>query len=473
MGQRKFADYSMSLGKAHMKKWIFALSFLLVGSVQASVVTTHRAAGGWQLLVDGQPYIIHGMGYNSTATGQDPNVCSRVVYPSSAVYFSGYWDWMIQTQDHTVPSTNTVIGPYLAYNDQSRINQQQAYETAPYGALVGDFAFMKDMNVNTIRIYTHASSATAIMSLYAGACEGELLSNHAPNHAILADMFNTYGIRFAIGDETGAYAGDGIGYPGPTDYRDPVVRSSITASVRQMVTDFKSDPGLLMYVLGNENNYDFTLTNANLYPATYYAFVDQLAVMIHGLDPNHPVAIANGEVNFVDYFSSYCPHVDIFGLNAYRNPGGFDGFDIMWQQIADQVNRPVVLTEYGLFYPHILNPGGAVSNDSIVDGNWDAAVRQNYWCDIQNHAYGYNSSGLMPQNAIGGFNYEWLDEWWQAGNSNAFTITATGDPNAGAQGIAAQGAGINSPYARQFRPAYNMYKRIWSPSASCECQNGP
>lgn len=456
-----------------MKRIFLAVGIALgcVALSNASVVTTHRATNGWQLLVDGQPYVIKGMNYDSTATGQNPNVCTSTVFASSAVYSpSCYWDWMIQTQDRTVPSTNTVIGPYLSYNDQSRVNILYAYETSAYGALQGDFNLMKAMHVNTIRVYTHASTSTLITPFYSGAPEGTLLLNHAPNHALLADMFNTYGIRFAIGDEIGAYAGDGTTYPGPTDYTSAMTVSSITASVRQMALEFKNDPGLLMYILGNENNYDFTLTNASVAPQAYYTMVDNLAVMIHSIDPNHPVAIANGEDQFIDYFSSYCPHVDIYGLNTYRNPGSFTGFGTLWQEIATAISRPVVLTEYGMYFPHINNPGGVVKNDSIVDGNYDAAIRKNYWCDIQSHVYGFNNSGLTPQNSIGGFNYEWLDEWWQQGDANAFTITASGDANAGAQGIAAQGAGTNSPYARQLRPSYNMYQTVWDPEMRWACQ---
>jgi hypothetical protein len=458
-----------------MKK-IAIITLIFIASISyGSTVRTYQTNGHWQLLVDGQPYIIHGVGYNSTATGQNPNVCTSTAaaYNGGTYYPNGYWDWMIQTADHVVPSvgitTQTVIGPYLSYDDKERTNNELAYETTSYGALGGDFAFMKAMNVNTIRIYTHASDNPVIQSCYSGGCEGALLLNHTPNLAILRDMFNNYGIRYAIGDELGAYAGTScIAYPGPTDYTNATQLAHMSTSVKQMVLDFKNEPGLLMYILGNENNYDFTLTNASSNPQAYYTFVDSMVVMMHGMDPNHPVAISNGETQFIDYISSYAPHLDIVGINSYRNPGGFTGFGTLFQDVSTYASKPVMLTEFGMYFPGIL-PGGAVKNDSIVDGNYDAAVRHNYWCDIQNHTYGFNSSGETPQNAIGGFNYEWLDEWWQGGDANNFTITASGAQNEGAQGISAQGAGINSPYARQFRPSYYMYQRMWSPNASYEC----
>ena len=454
-----------------MKKWLFSL-LLLTSNSWASIVKVNHASDGWQLLVDSVPYIIHGVGYDSTATGQNPNVCSSSTVSGGAYYSTGYWDWAIQTADQIVPTvgitTSTIIGPYLSYNDQSRINQELAYETTSYGQINGDFGFMKAMGVNTIRIYTHPSSATITTSCYSNSCESQLLYNHPPNLPVLRDLFNTYGIRYAIGDEIGAYAGSScVTYPGPTDYTNATQLQNMSNSVQQMVREFKNEPGLLMYILGNENNYQATLTNAYLYPQQYYTFVDSLAVIIHNMDPNHPVALSDGEDGFVNYVNTYAPHLDIYGVNSYRNPGGFNGFDTLWTEVSTALSnsKPLMLTEFGLYYPHMINPGGAVSNDSIIDGNYDAAVRENYWCDIENHTEGH----LSPQNAIGGFNYEWLDEWWQGGNAYAINVTTPTIANLAVQGIAAQGAGTNSPYARQFRPSYYMYQRIWTSNSSCEC----
>ncbi len=339
---------------------------------------------------------------------------------------------------------------------------------------MGDFKLMKDMHVNTIRIYTHPSTATVLTDCYVGACESNLLLNHPPPLTVLRDLFNTYGIRFMIGDEAGAYAGSScITYPGPTDYTDTGQIQHMKESIQQMVNDYKNEPGLLMYSLGNENNYEFVLTNAHSHINEYWTFIDSMTVMIHSMDPNHPVATVNGEVFFSTVTAAMAPHIDVYAVNAYRCPGCFEGFSNMWQTIATDINKPAMLGEYGLFYPHQITPGGRIDDDSVTDQNYDAAVRKNYWCDIQNHALGFNNSGETPQNAIGGFNYSWSDAWWQGGDSNAPVISATVIANNSMQGIAANGNGTNSPYNRQLRASYFMYQRVWDPASTCECGTAP
>ena len=47
---------------------------------------------------------------------------------------------------------------------------------------------------------------------------------------------------------------DGVWEPN-TDYSDPRVKSLLVSEVTKMVQDYKDTPGLLLFLLGNENNY--------------------------------------------------------------------------------------------------------------------------------------------------------------------------------------------------------------------------
>jgi beta-glucuronidase len=68
-------------------------------------------------------------------------------------------------------------------------------------------------------------------------------------------------------------------------------------SVRKMVTEFKDEPFLLMWLLGNENVYGVAC-NADKKPASFFKFANEAARLIKSLDPDHPVAIASGDVSF-------------------------------------------------------------------------------------------------------------------------------------------------------------------------------
>jgi beta-glucuronidase len=100
--------------------------------------------------------------------------------------------------------------------------------------------------------------------------------------------------------------------------------------VKKMVKDFKDEPFLLMWMLGNENdtigsNENSTLnnTNASQNPAAYASFVGELCRMIKSIDRNHPVGVCNGSFKILPYYKKYAPEIDIIGMNAYTGPYGF------------------------------------------------------------------------------------------------------------------------------------------------------
>ena len=79
-------------------------------------------------------------------------------------------------------------------------------------------------------------------------------------------------------------------------------------------------------------------------------------------------------------------------------------------------------------------------------------------------------------NAIGGVLFEWMDEWWKAGPPPTFdpaihdTIGQFTGPFPDGwsyeewYGIVAQGDGSNSPFERQLRKAYFLFKdELWNP----------
>jgi hypothetical protein len=420
------------------KKSRLVLALLMAApALFAAQVKVVKTSGGWELRVDGKPYIVRGVAYMADKVGEDPNI-------------GNYRDWMDVDDDHD----GRIDAPYQSWVDKNRNNRRD-----PDEPVVGDFQLLADMGVNTIRVYHHPSANPQVQRLYPDGGEGALIYNHAPNKALLRDLFNRYGIRVAMGDELGAYAvGSGATWAVGTDYTNPEQLENMRTSVKDMVAEFKDEPFLLVWVLGNENNYRFTHTNANVHTREYAMFVNEIARLIHRLDPNHPVALSNGETQQMRTYAKYAPDIDIFGINAYRRPG----FGYMWRDVAADYKKPVLLTEFGVSIPKIV--------DGKFDENYQAAELRQNWCDIENHAAGKEA----PGNSLGGFVYAWLDNWWQDGNPHALFMQP-GRWNHEAVGISSQGNGRHSPLERQLRQAYAMFQGLWKTQTdSCQdSQNAP
>ncbi|MFH1867919.1 MAG: glycoside hydrolase family 2 TIM barrel-domain containing protein [Candidatus Omnitrophota bacterium] len=362
----------------------------------------------WQLLVDGKPYIIKGIAYQPSKIGQSPDEGTLE-------------DWM-QT-DHN--NNNKIDGPYDAWVDKNTNDIQDKDEST-----VGDFRLMWEMGANTIRIYHHAS-----------------------NKPLLQDLYDNYGIMVLMGDFIGAYAiGSGASWYKGTDYTDPQQRKNMLSSIKEMVDEYKDEPFVLMWVLGNENNYGVA-NNSKKNPVAYYKFVNEAAELIKSIDPRkRPVAICNGEINFLDVFAKECPSVDIFGVNSYR---GEYGFGHLWSSVKDAADKPVLITEYGC----------PAYDKYKIDKSEDAQAEflKNCWVDIISNSDGYGAG-----NAIGGVQFEWVDEWWKAYEPflhDSKPLWAGSFPDGWMHeewlGVASQGDGKQSPFKRVLRKAYFVYKELW------------
>jgi beta-glucuronidase len=259
-----------------------------------------------------------------------------------------------------------------------------------------------------------------------------------------------------MGDLLGAYTvGSGASWYEGTDYSNPEHRKNMMKSVRKMVEEFKDEPYVLFWMLGNENNYGVA-NNAKKDPKGYYSFVNEVARMIKSIDRDHPVAVSSGDLLFLDIFSKLCPDVDIYGSNAYRGKYGFG--KSFWENAKDTCDKPVIITEYGC--PAYME---GKSKEEAEDSQ--SEYLKNSWEDIVYNSAGYAGAG----NAIGGILFEWIDEWWKAyeplvhdSKRNWSGPFPDGWNYEEWLGICSQGDGKSSPFLRQLRKAYFTYKEIWN-----------
>ncbi len=367
--------------------------------------------GSWQLMVNGSPYIIKGITYAPTKVGQSPDEGTL-------------GNWMFEDFNNN----GKIDGPYDTFVDKNGNNLQEEDEPE-----VGDFKLMQEMGVNTIRVYHHPNKV---------------------NKKLLRDLYENYGIMVIMGDFLGKYAlGSGASWYEGTDYRNPEHQRNMVASVTMMVEEFKDEPYILFWLLGNENVYGVAC-NADKDPEGFFKFANEVACIIKSLDPEHPVALCNGDTLFLDVFGKYCPDIDIFGANAYR---GDYGFGYLWQAVKEEADKPVFITEFGC-------PAYAEGKTREEAEELQAEYHRAAWEDIQ-----YNmSDGPGVGNAIGGIIFEWLDEWWKAyepGMHDTKPLWAGPFPDGYMHeewlGLCGQGDGSQSPFLRQLRKAYYAYQEMW------------
>jgi beta-glucuronidase len=306
------------------------------------------------------------------------------------------------------------------------------------------------MGVNTVRLY-----------------------HHAINKELLRQLYRDYGIRVIMGDDLGMYAkGSGASWYEGTDYTNPKHLENMRDSVREMVNEYKDEPYVLMWMLGNESNYGEVGdpdpasgkvglgSNAKAQPEAHYSFVNEVAGMIKSIDPTRPVGYSNGETITIDILSKHSHNIDVFGVNAYRGSQGFGRS--LWEDVRDFMNKPVLLTEYGCpaYYSGKSAEFAEEKQFEYHKGNWEDIVA--------------NNAGSGYGNAIGGVVFEFVDEWWKAGPPPKFS--AAHHENIGQfpanfpdgwmyeewLGLASQGDGSQSPLMRQLRKAYNYYQKVWN-----------
>lgn len=392
-------------------------SFKIIETRGGSYVKVKKYNNGhWQLFVNDKPFFIKGIAYSPNEIGKSPDYGTLVVHK----------DW--QVIDLNDDGINDVF--FQSYVDQNDNDKKDDNELQ-----IGDAELLKEMGANTLRLY-----------------------HHCYNKKLFRKLYKKYGIYILLGDFLGAYTiGSGALWHHGTDYSDPKQRENMKNSVRKMVKEYKDEPYVLMWVLGNENNFG-NACNAKDHPEPYYEFVNEVTKMIHKLDGTRPVAICNGEVLYLDIFALKCPDVDIFGINSYRGYLGFG--DTLWSSIKETVGIPVLITEYGC-------PAYAVKmkDDEAEKGQME--YHKGNWEDIW-----FNRAGSRNGNSIGGVVFEWLDEWWKAGTGadpHVHDIQAQfGAPFLDGWsyeewfGLISQGDGSDSPVMRQLRKSYYYYKQAWN-----------
>ncbi len=253
-------------------------------------------------------------------------------------------------------------------------------------ALDPEMAMLKNMGVNTIRVYTGIQPKW------------------------IRYIYEKYGIYTMINHSFGRYGLTLNGQWVPnTDYADSSAHDLLLREVTGMAEEYKNTPGLLLYLLGNENNYGLFWQGAeteNIPPEqkrsvvlakAMYKLFDEAGLAVKAIDQAHPVAICNGDLLFVDILAGECKNIDILGCNMYRGVSFGDAF----QKTKEIWKKPIMFTELGA------DAFNAVRNEE--DQQSQAYYLTHNWREIYENAAGSGKA----ENCIGGFTFMFSDGWWK------------------------------------------------------------
>jgi len=266
-------------------------------------------------------------------------------------------------------------------------------------ALDAEMGLLKNMGVNTIRVYTGMQPKW------------------------ITYVYETFGIYTMLNHTFGRYGLTIAGVWTPvTDYSDAKTKKLLLSEVEAMARDYKNTPGLLMFLLGNENNYGLFWAGAETedFPEEeekmkfigesrgrpMYKLMNEGAIKIKSISSNLPVAICNGDLLFAEIIAEECKDVDIYGTNMYRGKSFSDAFE----RVKKELDMPILFTEFGA------DAFNAVSNQE--DQKMQAFYMVENWKEIYQNAAGLGKAG----NAIGGFTFQFSDGWWKYGQTKNLEV---------------------------------------------------
>jgi hypothetical protein len=188
-------------------------------------------------------------------------------------------------------------------------------------------------------------------------------------------------------------------------YDDPAQVSRQKEEVRKVVERFKDHPALLVWGLGNEMEGDGH--NDDIWRA-----VEEIAVMVKQLDPNHPTMTVISEFGDdpakILGTHNICKHIDIVGLNSYAP---VTTLAIRYRKLGG--TKPYLVTEFG--------PRGWWEASRTA---WGAAIEPSSTEKAGMYQAGYEASVLGQPLCLGSYAFLW--GWKQEATATWFGLVLPG-----------------------------------------------
>lgn len=168
-------------------------------------------------------------------------------------------------------------------------------------------------------------------------------------------------------------------------------------AARANVQAVADHPAILMWVIGNEWNYNGFYSGLSFEESV--ARINEVAAIIREVDTSHPITTIYGELPSSETVENM-PLIDAWGINSYRGLGFGELFD-RWQQLSD---KPMFLGEFG-----------ADAWNANIDAE-DQAAQAEATVALTGEIRANSTASGGP--CLGGIIFEFADEWWKDGEGS-------------------------------------------------------
>ena len=194
------------------------------------------------------------------------------------------------------------------------------------------------------------------------------------------DLAHEYGLTVTMGLDVKK---ERLGF----DYNDSVAVRKQFEYLKQEVLKYKDHPALLIWGIGNELNLNYS--NPKVWDA-----VNEIAKMIHEIDPNHPTTTMLAGINKydVDEIAKRCPDLDFLSIQMY----------------GDLPNLQTRIVESGYSGPYLVTEWGATGHWEVARTSWDAPIEQTSREKAESYIHRYELAiQLDSLHCLGSYVFYW------------------------------------------------------------------
>jgi hypothetical protein len=171
------------------------------------------------------------------------------------------------------------------------------------------------------------------------------------------------------------------------DYGDAEAVAAQLEFARGEVLKYKDHPALLVWIIGNEPNLFFK--NPRVFDA-----INDIAKMIHEVDPNHPAttALAGFNTELAGLIETRAPELDFVSIQMY----------------GDIVNLPRYLEETAYEGPYFVTEWGATGHWEVAKTAWGAPIEHTSSEKADSYLRSYQTAiATDPDHALGSYVFLW------------------------------------------------------------------
>lgn len=316
----------------------------------------------------------------------------------------------------------------------------------------GDLQTIKDLGVNTIRVYSMLSRQVTLKQGYPKLINGNEVYEYVyPSYPFSEDVHLFTHQNFLDACESVGLSVL-VGVPLPQGmfwkelYTNPNAMPQVEITfweqvLKETVEQLGTHKAVMGFIVQNELDDNTHLYENQDYATFWWAQAEQLSKIAKEAAPDKLVGIALHDnplitQNCQNYMAT-CPSIDFWGVNTYQSQTFSSIFNIQtpssgYNTLTGNALKPVIFTEYGI---PATGHHSATDPSSIYSDQGTETKTAEVLNDMLPQAYGSAPANPLPAYhaglCLGLFYFEFCDEWWNQGGSPNIYTWYGGSPSGG------------------------------------------